>query len=120
MSFGLTNGHTMFQNFINDALSPYLDKSATAYLEDILIYSNNLQEHLDYVKKILAALTNQGQHLKPDKCEFHMQELKYLGLIVGAEGIMIQQVKVVTIRQWPTPERLRDVRVFLCFSNFYR
>ena len=87
MPFGLTNAPATFQNFINNALSPYLDNFATAYLDDILIYSNNLQEHQDHVKQILAALTKQGLHLKPDKCEFHAREVKYLGLMVGTEGI---------------------------------
>ena len=77
MPFGLTNAPATFQNSINNALSPYLDNFATAYLDDILIYSNNLQEHQDHVKQILAALTKQGLHLKPDKCEFHAQEVKY-------------------------------------------
>ena len=57
-----------FTNFMNDAPSPHLDNFATAYLDDILIYSINLQEHQDHVKKIPAALTKQGLHLKPDKC----------------------------------------------------
>ena len=85
MPFRLTNVPATFQNFINNALSPYLDNFATAYLDDILIYSNNLQQHQDHVKQILAALTEQELHLKPDKCEFHTQEVKYLGLIVGTE-----------------------------------
>ena len=79
MPFGLTNAPATFKNLINDALSPYLDNFATAYLDDILIYSNDLQEHKDHVKTILTALTKQGLHLKPDKCEFHTQEVKYLG-----------------------------------------
>ena len=87
MSFGLTNAPATFQNFINDALSPYLDNFAIQYMDDILIYSNDLQEHWDHIKKILAARTKQGLHFKPDKCKFHTQEGKYLGLIVGAEGI---------------------------------
>ena len=120
MPFGLTNAPATFQNFINDALSPYLDNFATAYLDNILIYSNILQEHQDHLKRILATLTKQGLHLKPDKCEFHAQEVKYLGLMVGAEGIKMDQEKVETIREWPTPEQLRHVRAFLGFANFYR
>ena len=58
MPFGLTNAPATFQNFINNALSPYLDNFATAYQDDILIYSNNLPEHRDPVKQILAALTD--------------------------------------------------------------
>ena len=77
MPFGLTNAPVTFQNFINNAMAPYLDSFATAYLDDMLVYSNNLQEHQDHVKQILAALTKQGLHLQSDKCEFHAQEVKY-------------------------------------------
>ena len=109
MPFGLTNAPAMFQNFINNALAPYLDNFATAYLDDILIYSNNIQEYQDHVKGILAALTEQGLHLKPNKCEFYAQEVKYLGLIVSTKEIKMDHVKVESITEWPTPERLRDV-----------
>ena len=110
MPFRLTNTPATFQNLINTALALYLDNFATAYLDDILVYSNNLQEHQDNVKRILAALTEQELHLKPDKCEFHTQELKYLGLIVGTEGIEMDRVKVESITEWLTPEQVRDVR----------
>ena len=119
MPFGLTNGPATFQNCINNALSPYLDNFATAHLDDILIYSNNLQEHKDHVEQVLAAQTKQRLHLKPDKCEFHAQDVKYLVLIVGAKGIKMDRVKVESITEWPTPERLRDVWAFLGFANFY-
>ena len=120
MPFGSTNAPATFQNFINNALATYLDNFATAYLDDISIYSNNLQEHQDNVKRILVALTEQGLHLKPDKCEFNAQEVKYLGLIVGVKGIKMDRIKVESITEWPTPERLRDVRAFLGFANIYQ
>ena len=117
--FRLTNVPATFQDVINNTLSPNLDNLATAYMDDILIYSNNLQVPQDHVKKILAAPTKQGLHLKPDKCEFHMQEVKPLGLIVSTEGINMEQAKVGSIREWPTSEREGNVRAFLCFANFY-
>ena len=76
-----------------------MDNFATAYLDDILIDSNNLQEHQDHVEQILAAPTKQGLHLKPNKWEFHAQKVKYLGLIVGMEGIKMDQVKVESITE---------------------
>jgi hypothetical protein len=71
MLFGLTNIPTSFQYFINDVLRPYLDISVTAYLNDILIYSDNLDDYQRYVLKVLEALSKVGLHLKPKKCEFH-------------------------------------------------
>ena len=120
MPFGLTNAPATFQHFINTALAPFLNTFATAYIDDILIYSDTLEEHKEHIQKILGELTRHGLHLKPENCEFHRQHVKYLGLIIGVEGIRIDKVKVEAIQEWPTPERLRDVRAFLGFANFYR
>ena len=120
MPFGLTNAPASFQNFINDALQPFLDRFATAYLDDILIYSDNIEEHKIHVRQVLERLRESGLHLKPEKCEFFRKEVKYLGLIIGRDGIKMDPEKVKTVRDWPTPEKLVDVQSFLGFANFYR
>jgi len=120
MPFGLTNAPTDFQHFINDVLRRYLDVFAIAYLDDILIYSDTLEEHNEHVKQVLEALSKAGLHLKPEKCEFHKQEVKYLGLTVGTDGIKMDPAKVDTVVDWPIPRNLVDVRSFLGFANFYR
>jgi hypothetical protein len=120
MPFGLTNAPADFQRFINDTLSPFLDQFTSAYLNDILIYSDTMEEHLQHIRRVLERLTTAGLHLKPEKCEFHKTEVKYLGLIVGAEGIKMDPSKVETVKSWPTPGNVRDVRSFLGFANFYR
>jgi hypothetical protein len=71
MPFGLTNAPASFQHFINDVLRPYLDVFVTANLDDILIFSDNLDEHRKHILKVLEALSEPGLHLKPEKCEFH-------------------------------------------------
>jgi hypothetical protein len=71
MPFGLTNAPASFQHFINDILRPYLHVFITAYLDDILIYSDNLDEHCIHVQKVLQALSDTDLHLKPEKCKFH-------------------------------------------------
>jgi hypothetical protein len=71
MPFGLTNAPTSFQHFINDVLWPYLDVFVTAYLDDILIYSDNLVDRWKHVLKVLEALSEASLHLKPKKYEFH-------------------------------------------------
>ena len=115
----LTNALATFQNFINDALQPFLDRFATAYLDDILIYSDTLGEHKENVRQALEQLQRPGLHLKPEKCEFKT-EVKYLGLIIGREGIKMDPEKVRAIRDWEVPGKLFDVRSFLGFANFYR
>ena len=99
MPFGLTNAPATFQNFINTALAPFLDTFTTAYLDDILIYSNTLEEHKEHIGKILGELTKHGLHLKIEKCEFHRRHVKYLELIIGVEGIQMDKVKVEAIQE---------------------
>src|SRR5207248_9922524 len=77
MPFGLTNAPASFQNFINNTLRQHLNDFLTAYLNDILIYSNTLTEHKDHVRKTLELLSANDLHLKPEKCEFYRTKVKY-------------------------------------------
>ena len=120
MPFGLTNAPADFQHFINDALHPFLDHFCTAYLDDILIYSTMLEEHREYVRGVLEALSRAGLHLKPEKCHFHKTEVKYLGLFISANGVRMDPEKVTAVLEWGSPRNLHDVRAFLGFANFYR
>jgi hypothetical protein len=97
MPFGLTNAPAIFQNFINDVLAPYLDRFCTAYLDDTLIYSNTFEEYQEHVNRVLEAFQKAGLHLKPDKCEFHCREVKYLGLIISTEGIKMDPEKITAV-----------------------
>jgi hypothetical protein len=74
MPFGLTNAPASFQHVINDVPRPYLDVFVTTYLDDILIYSDNLDEYRIHVQKVLQALSDADLHLKPEKCEFHWRK----------------------------------------------
>jgi hypothetical protein len=97
MPFGLTNALATFQNFINDVLAPYLNQFCTAYLDDTLLYSDTFKEYQEYVNLVLEAFEKAGLHLKPEKCEFHHQEVKYLGLIISMEGIKIDPEKISAV-----------------------
>ena len=120
MPFGLTNAPATFQAYINDALRPILDRFCTAYLDDILIYSESEEQHIEHVKQILEALMKAGLQVKPQKCEFHTNNVEYLGFIITTEGLRMDPAKITTIIEWPIPKKLRDVRSFLGFGNFYR
>ena len=74
--FRLTNAPASFQNFINDTLQPFPDRFVTAYLDDILIYSNTLEEHKVHVRQVQEQLQRHGLHLKPEKCKFFRTEVK--------------------------------------------
>ena len=120
MPFGLANAPSSFQNFINDILHGMLDEFCTAYIDDILIYSNSKKEHQSHVRKVLAALQKAGLQADIDKCEFHVTKISYLGLIISTEGIRMDPKKVEAVQNWETPTCVKDVQAFIGFANFYR
>ena len=120
MPFGLTGAPATFQRFINDALREYLDRFCSAYLDDILIYSKTKEEHLEHVRQVLERLRRAGLYAKLSKCEFFVEETKFLGLIVGRDGFKMDPDKVKTILDWNTPSNATDVLRFNGFCNFYR
>jgi hypothetical protein len=119
MPFSLTNAPATFQNYINDILAPYLDRFCTTYLDNTLIYSDNFEEHQQYVHLVLDTFAKVGLHLKPEKCEFHQQEVKYLWLIIITEGIQIDPEKIHAMQDWEPLSNSKDIHAFLGFANFY-
>ena len=89
-------------------------------MDDILIFSETMAEHRQYVKKVLTKLSEAGLQLNIDKCEFHVSEVKYLGLIITPGGIKMDPAKVAAIVAWLAPRNVRKVQSFLKFANFYR
>jgi hypothetical protein len=119
MLFGITNVPADFQHFINDVLRPFLDVFYPAYIDNILIYRNTLSEHKDHVRQVLKALTTFGLHLKAEKCKVHQTEVKYLGVLIGVNGIGMDPSKIQTIKEEPELKNLKDIQCFLGFANFY-
>ena len=103
MPFGLTGGPATFQHYINDMLFDYLDVFCTAYMDDILIYSQNQAEHTLHVRKVLQRLKEAGLQADVKKCEFNVKETRFLGMIVGVKGIRMDPAKIAAITQWGTP-----------------
>ena len=120
MPFGLANAPSDWQHFINDILREHLDEFCTAYLDDILIYSDTEEEHVRHVDWVLAQLQKAGIQADIEKCVFRTQEVKYLGLIIGTDGARMDPIKVQAIQEWSAPKCPRDVLSFLGFANFYR
>jgi hypothetical protein len=87
MPFGLCNAPGTFQSYINETVRDYLDVFCTAYLDDILIFSEKEEEHTEHVRKLFQRLRERGLQLDIDKCEFGVRETKYLGVIITTEGI---------------------------------
>ena len=120
MPFGLCNGPSSFQHYINDVLREFLDDFCTAYLDDILIFSNNKEDHWKHLTTILDRLREAGLQVDLKKCEFCVTEVKYLGMIITTKGIKMDPAKVATIVNWPQLKGIKDVQAFLGLANFYR
>jgi len=120
MPFGLCNAPGTFQHYMNDTFRDFLDKFLIIYLDDLLIYSDTLTEHKRHVRLVLERLRQAELCLKPSKCEFHVQEISFLGFVVGSQGVQMDPSKVAAITSWPVPKSVHDIRVFLGLANFYR
>lgn len=120
LPFGLSNGPSTFQRFINDTLREHLDEFCHAYIDDILIFSNSLKEHKGHVKWVLQRLREAGLQADLKKCEFHVTQTKYLGFIIGVNGVSPDPDKIMAIREWEPPSSVKEVQAFLGFANFYR
>ena len=121
MPFGLTNAPATFQAVINHALREYLDVFCTAYLDDVLVYTNGtLEEHREHVRKVLKRLQEYRLLVHPDKSEFHRKKVTYLGFIISPDRISMDPEKIQAIAEWPRPESVKDIQSFLGFANFYR
>jgi len=99
MSFELTNASTTCQEIINDALRQYLNQFVIAYLDDIMIYSNILKEHVNYISKVLECLNKRNLHLKLKKCEFHRKEIDFLEFVVERHEVRINLKKLRAIKE---------------------
>jgi hypothetical protein len=120
MPFGLCNAPATMQRLINNVLRSYLDIFCIGYLDDILVYSQNEEEHIQHVRKVLSALKEHHLLLKPEKCHFHTKKLTFLGYVVTPEGLSMDPEKVRTVLDWEPPTTVTEVQSFLGFANYYR
>ena len=120
MPFGLSNAPSVFQRFVNDIFADMLDVSVVVYLDDILVYSDNPEDHQKHVKEVLRRLHANNLYCKASKCEFNKDTVEYLGFILSKGGLYMSEEKIEAITDWPTPRKVKDIQSFLGFCNFYR
>jgi len=89
------------------------------YLDDILIYSNNMSEHHWHIKEVLKHLRKAGLYIKVEKYKFHSELVEYLGYILSPSGLTMSNNKIKIIQDWPEPNKVKDIQSFLGFTNFY-
>jgi hypothetical protein len=98
MPFGLTNALATCQALINNVLRAHLDITVVAYLNDILIFSRNKQEHVEHVKEVLQCLDLADLQLKLEKCKFYKDEVEFLGFTVGVYRVKISKSKILVVK----------------------
>ncbi|KAD3067306.1 hypothetical protein E3N88_35186 [Mikania micrantha] len=120
MPFGLTNAPAVFTDLMNRVCRPYLDKFVIVFIDDILIYSRNQQEHAQHLKLILELLAREKLYAKFSKCEFWLREVQFLGHVVNQNGIQVDPSKIQAVKQWETPRTPTKIRQFLGLAGYYR
>ena len=117
---GLTNSPATFQRFMEYVFSDYIFITLLIYLDDILVFSRTLGEHLERLETVFQRLQKYGLKLKPSKCHLLKPEVRYLGFIVSQEGIKSDPEKIKAVQEWPRPKTVRELRGFVAFCGFYR
>ncbi len=119
MPFGLVNSPSIFQAFIDNAFRDMLNKGIIVYIDDILIYLDTLDSHVQQMWAVLRRLIDNQIYAKIEKCEFHQTVTSFLGYIISAEGVAMDNKKVESVLNWPQPTTVKELQR-LGFANFYR
>ena len=119
MPFGLTNASAAFMDLMNRVFRPYLDQFVVVFIDDILVYSKDAQEHEHHLRIVLQTLRENQLFVKLSKCDFWLKEVSFLGHIVSAEGIRADPVKIEAIVNWNPPRNVIEVRSFLGLAGYY-
>ncbi|THH06470.1 hypothetical protein EW145_g4066 [Phellinidium pouzarii] len=121
MTFGLCNAPSTFQNMMNDIFYDLITKGVVIiYIDDILIFTETMEENDEVVEEVLRRLLENDLFLKPEKCKFGQMSVEFLGIRIGNGEIQMVEEKVQGVRDWPVPTKLKEVESFLGFANFYR
>jgi Reverse transcriptase (RNA-dependent DNA polymerase)/RNase H-like domain found in reverse transcriptase len=120
MPFGLPNAPGGFQRFLNGIFSDLLDVYVIIYLDNILIFSGNKDDHFRHVSKVLKRLQKHGLYANGKKCDFYSESVDHLGHMIRPNGLQMDSAKVKVIQDWPKPQKAKDIQSFLGFANFYR
>ena len=120
MSFGFTNAPAYFVYLMNLVFMEELDKFVVVFIDDILIFSMNAEEHAEHLRIILSRLREHKLYAKFNKCEFWLKKVPFLGHVLSDEGISVDPTKVQEVLDWKAPTSVHEVRSFLSLAGYYR
>ena len=124
MRFGLTNAPAVFQRLMQQVVTPLNPRAGpdfvSVYIDDILVFSSNMEKHLEHLRIVIEKLAEVGLKLKPSKCRFAQKELEYLGHVVSRDGLKTSPRLVEAVQCFPVPRSVKSVRSFLGLTSYYR
>jgi hypothetical protein len=120
MSFGLTNAPAYFMYLMNSVFMQELDKFVVVFIDDILIYSKNPEDHAKHLHVVLQRLRDHHLYVKFSKCEFWLDTVKFLGHTISSDGISVDPSKVQEVMDWKPPTSVHQIRSFLGLAGYYR
>ncbi|KAJ8044512.1 hypothetical protein HOLleu_07281 [Holothuria leucospilota] len=120
MPQGICNAPATFQRLMERCMGPMAFTEVLVYLDDLLVFSRTLEEHVEKLDKVLTRLKGFGLKLNPDKCSFLKSSVKCLGHVISAEGVQTDPDKVAAVRTWPHPQNVEELKKFLGFAGYYR
>ena len=120
MPFGLSNAPSTFMRLMNQVLKPVIGKCVVVYFDDILVYSQNEEDHATHLRQVLQILSNEKLYGNLEKCQFFTSQVMFLGYVVSAQGIHVDEEKIRAIQEWPVPTTIQQVRSFHGLASFYR
>jgi len=109
MSFGLTNAPAYFMYLMNHVFMEYLDKFMVEFINDILVYSKNEEEHEEHLRLVLQKLREHQLYAKLSKCEFWLREVSFLGHIISNGGVPVDPKKVKDVLSWNPPRDVSEI-----------
>ncbi|XP_040987648.1 uncharacterized mitochondrial protein AtMg00860-like [Juglans microcarpa x Juglans regia] len=118
--FGLANSQTAFVDIMNRVFKPFLDMFVVVFIDDILVYSKNVENHGNHLRRVLGKLKEHKLFAKLHKCEFWLEEVKFLGHVISSEGVTVDSSKIEAIMDWQHPTMVHEVRSFLGLAGYYK